>query len=146
MKEIERKWIVPLTKTVEKILIKNGGVEIKDHYFNQKCRLRYYGDKWFITIKSSGTLVRDEYEFEIKEPLNLDISPWLIKKRVQYEYKKQVFDLNLFKDIKINGVELITAEIELSSAKEKISIPKFFSTEVTKDKRFYGYNLFKLLK
>ena len=152
MKEIERKWIVSLTDEVREILMQ-GGIEIKDYYFNQYTRLRNYNGEWFITIKGEGTLIRDEYEFKIdKSQINFLPTPQLIKKRVPFEYKNQKFELNVFRDIPALNKKtdkchnLILAEIELSSSDEKVEIPEFFSIEVTNDKRFYGYNLLKSLE
>lgn len=151
-KEIERKWIVELTPDVREIL-KQGGIEIKDYYFNQYTRLRNYDGEWFITIKSDGTLIRDEYEFKIdKSQINFLPTPQLVKKRVLFEYSGHTFELNVFRDIPALNKKtdkchnLILAEVEFNSPDEEIALPEFFSVEVTQNKRFYGYNLLKSLE
>ena len=76
-KEIERKWIFNYEAYMEELdsLLKfKPCIEIKDYYFNDYCRLRNAGGLWYITIKSDGDLIRDEYEFVVDEG-DLDFVP-----------------------------------------------------------------------
>ena len=64
-KEIERKWLLAPHVDYKEVIEQCGYKEIKDYYFNETSRLRCVDGQWFITIKSYGTLIRDEFEFEI---------------------------------------------------------------------------------
>ena len=151
-KEIERKWLLNLTEPIKNYIITQGGDLIKDYYFNKYTRLRNKNGNWFITIKGEGTLVRDEFEFAVdKSQINFLPVPILQKKRVYYDYKGHVFEINVFKDIDIiymkeqKRMELMLVECELSSPDEEIELPDFIGEEVTAYQNFYSYTLFKEL-
>ena len=52
-----------------------------------------------------------------------------------------MFDKILFKK-----KPLILVEVELKREDENFLLPEWLGEEVTNDERFYGFNLFKLLK
>ena len=151
-KEIERKWVCTLTDELRSVILDPYEVhEIKDYYFNDYTRLRKIDKEFYITIKSSGNKIRDEFEFKIdKNQINFITTPRLIKKRIIYPYKNHKFEINVFKDILMKRndssyTNLVLAELELNSENEQIELPSFISPkkEVTNNSDFYGYNLYK---
>ena len=141
-KEIERKWLV---NSLEGIELQNPQ-NIKDYYFNKYTRLRQIDNEVLITIKSDGTIERDEFEFTIsKAKEKYDLKPVLCKKRYKYPYKGNTFEINVF-DIYKGSNKLVIAEIELQDKEQVIEIPEFFGQEITENVFFYGYNLFQFLK
>lgn len=151
-KEIERKWIGILTEDLREILKGKDFVEIKDYYFNDYTRLRNIDGKWFITVKSLGNDVREEFEFEIdKSHVDFIPSPTLVKKRFFHDYKGHKFEINVFRDIAMLKDEhlatnLIIVECELKDKDEEIILPNFLGKEVTFDSSFYGRILFQRIK
>ena len=152
MKEIERKWVANLTDELRAFLLNEGAIEIKDYYFNDYTRLRNYNNKWFITVKSLGNEIRDEYEFEIdKSQIDFIPTPSLVKKRSFYEYKGHTFEINIFRDLSMmigdkSATNLILVECELSNPNEEIDLPEFIGKEVTFDSAYYGRALFQRIK
>ena len=150
-KEIERKWIFNYNAYIEEFdsLIRlSPYIEIKDYYFNDYCRLRNVGGLWYITIKSDGDLIRDEYEFIIDKG-DLDFVPTPMLKKTRYSVKVDDLDyqVNVFKDLMFDVYPLITVELELESPSVVIDkLPAFCGQEITHDMYFYGYNLFKCLQ
>lgn len=70
-----------------------------------------------------------------------DNSRLVIKKtRILFNYKDQLFELDLFKD-KLSG--LVILEIELDKRNEKVNLPPYFKVlkEVTKEEKFNNYHL-----
>ena len=150
-KEIERKWLFNYGTYMEELdsLLKfKPCIEIKDYYFNDYCRLRNVGGLWYITIKSDGDLIRDEYEFVIDKG-DLDFVPTPMLKKTRYSFKVNDLDyqVNIFKDLMFGVYPLITVELEMESTSVVIDkLPAFCGQEITHDMRFYGYNLFKSLQ
>lgn len=150
-KEIERKWIFNYEACMEELdsLIRlSPYIEIKDYYFNDYCRLRNVGGLWYITIKSDGDLIRDEYEFIIdKGDLDFVPTPMLKKKRYSVKVDDLDYQVNIFKDLMFDVYPLITVELELESLSVVIDkLPAFCGQEITHNMCFYGYNLFKCLQ
>lgn len=162
-KEIERKWVIQPTFDINKIIVGKEYTVIKDHYFNRYSRLRYTKKnndigKWCITIKGDGTIVRDEYEFELdKNKLDFIPTPTLNKKRYTYEYKGNKFEVNvfenislIFRDVQFDVTDiprpLVLVELEMNNKDQHIDIPEWFGNEVTYDKAMYGWHLFEQLK
>ena len=147
-KEIERKWIFNYEAYMEELdsLLKfKPCIEIKDYYFNDYCRLRNAGGLWYITIKSDGDLIRDEYEFVVDEG-DLDFVPTPMLQKTRYTIKVDDLDyqVNVFKNFMYGIHPLITVELEMESPSAVIeNIPEFCGKEITFDSHFYGYNLFK---
>ena len=131
--EIERKWLVKDFNT--DILKELPYYDIKDYYFNETTRLRIQDKQCYITIKSIGTIEREEYNFLIAQ-CNYDFPYYLEKRRYLYKYKNQPFEINCFKDF-------ILVELELNDKEQIIELPEWIGEEVTNNKQYYGYNLFK---
>ena len=152
-KEIERKFTVKPTLKPEEILdILRGHVWdkdiIRDYYFNEFTRLRLKNEEAFITIKSKGSLVRDEFEFPIRKcDLDFIPAPLMIKKRYYIPYKGHTFEFNIFENLlDKNGRNIMIVEVELNSEDEDIELPDWIDHDVTNHPSFYGYNLFKFFE
>lgn len=126
---------------------------ISDHYFNRTTRLRTINNlknetKQYITIKSIGTLEREEYEYEIKPTYKLP-KPQLKKTRYYVPYEEHTFEVNLY-DCYLHCSEfndrLKLIEVELKDKDEEIILPPWVGKEVTENPYFYNYNIFELLK
>lgn len=119
--------------------------DIEDYYISENYRIRRKDRTWYSTFKSDGTIQRDEYEFKIDKPINLpDIKP-LRKTRYIVPHYDLDLEVNIFKDIIFQGKPLTIIEVELVDPNQPVHFPSWVGVEVTYDKRFYGYNLSKLL-
>lgn len=136
IKRIEQVYLKPIKgdpaarirKTVE-------GFKNKKTYFdiNQK--------------KQIGTAVNKEKEKKISEQeykkflSHKDPNKKMVSKtRMIFNFKNQVFELDIFKDY-LKG--LLILEIELEDEKQKVEIPTFLKVikEVTDDEKFNNFNL-----
>lgn len=150
-KEIERKWLFDYNMYMEEfdsLIHFQPCVDIKDYYFNNYCRLRNIGGYWYITVKSEGDLIRDEYEFLVdKDNIDFLPTPMLKKTRFFIKVDELTYEVNVFKDLMFGVFPLITVELEMDSPSLVIDkLPAFCGQEITHDMRFYGYNLFKCLQ
>ena len=153
-KEIERKFLLKPDIDYYSLVSCCEYEVIEDYYFNETTRIRTKqkpnGDKkQFITIKSIGTFVRDEYEYEIK--LTLMPKPQLIKKRYYIPYQGHIFEVNSYNCyLHIPNMELKNplrlVEVELKDKDEELLLPDWIGDEVTDNPYFYNYNIFNLLK
>jgi CYTH domain-containing protein len=155
-KEIERKWLFNYDKyDVYEYCNNLPYIEIKDYYFNQYCRWRNINnEKFFITVKSEGNMVREEFEFPIdKNNIKYLLRPLLCKTRyLTNEGKEYPYEINIFKDIRIvvNGklVPLVIVEREHDNVYD-LSADKLLDIcgeEKTEDEEYYGYNLYNMFK
>ena len=108
-------------------------------------RIRLYGTRGFITIKSKsldGGLSRHEWEYEIpaseaEQMLRL-CNGVIDKERYIVPFEGQQWEVDVF-----HGANegLIVAEIELSSPDEVVATPPWRGKEVTGDVRYYNSHL-----
>lgn len=141
MKEIERKFLVDAEKLPKNLgwkLVRQGYLS-----FEPQVRVRIWDEKNELTIKSAGTLVRDEWNYPIPaedaEALMKLCNEHIIEKEralIDFEGKEWCVD-------RFHGKNkgLITAEIELESENEKFTLPNWISQEVTGDERYLNINL-----
>ena len=141
-KEIERKFKVI---SFDPEVLKEGKKEkIIQGYlsFNPEIRVRVKGEKAFLTIKSEGAMVRDEFEYQI--PIEdgqtlLSVCPFKVEKT---RYTVGRWEIDIFEG-KLQG--LVLAEVELRDEREEVEPPAGFEMiEVTEDKRYKNKNLAKL--
>ena len=108
-------------------------------------RVRTYGDKAYVTIKSATSdITRDEYEYEI--PLNdaneilvsLCEHPPIEKMRYRIVFKGHTFEVDEFTGANRG---LTVAEVELKDAKEPVDLPDWIDREVSGDPRYFNSNL-----
>lgn len=105
-------------------------------------RIRQKSNTFFLTCKSKGLLVRDEFEIEITKDEYLKlmdkIDNYLITKRRYYiPYKNLNIELDVFEN-QLKG--LVIAEVEFSSIEEANSFisPNWFGIDVTNDKKYHN--------
>ncbi len=141
--EIERKFLVHTGKLPalpglgSKELLRQGYLA-SDPWV--RIRLRSVMDRWrkgYITIKSRGTLVRAEYEYEIPakdaEELLGFCKGLISKTRYPIRKSSHVWEIDEFHG-PLQGLWL--AEVELQRENEDLVIPEWVGTEVTEDVRY----------
>ena len=118
--EIERKFLWNYDFELDKFIYVRKS-RISDYYFNEFCRLRgeqVWSDtspKYCITIKSKGTLSREEYEFpvSIDDVKVFNLGRCLDKIRLTIPYFNVNFQVNVFDKLKYEERPLILVEVEL---------------------------------
>ena len=150
MVEKERKFKVASKKFIS---LSNKVINIKQGYLsnekNISVRIRISENKSFLCIKgpsSKSGISRFEFEKEISlnegsELLKLCLPRIISKKRYFVEYKKQLFEIDVFEGF-LKG--LVQAEVELNSESQKVYLPDWIGEEVTGVKTFYNSQLSKL--
>ena len=108
----------------------------------RSVRVRIYGDKAFITIKTNAGSVMSRFEWEkeisvvdANELLEMCLPGIIDKTRWLVNYKGQCFEIDEFH---ADNQGLVIAEIELESEKQIVELPDFIGQEVTGDKRYYN--------
>lgn len=148
VKEIERKFIID--KLLLPDLSKVDAEDIEQHYLSiseiEEVRIRKRDDKYFITVKSNGTLERDEWEVEISQKIFNNLLPatkgrMIIKKRYSIKLSPEcIAEIDIY-DGKLKG--LILVEVEFQSIRDATSFvpPKWFGRDVTEDARYKNRSL-----
>lgn len=106
-----------------------------------ELRLRQKNDKFFLTLKGSGAMVRVEREAEISSQQFETFWPETEGRRVEKERYTgnlpdgRVFELDVFLG---NLAPLRLVEVEFQSKAEAVAYtpPGWFGTDVTSDKRY----------
>ncbi|WP_170381387.1 CYTH domain-containing protein [Ruegeria atlantica] len=140
--EIERKFLVeklPDLSSAERAVVRQGYLTAPDD--STELRLRQKNDKFFLTLKGSGALVRVEREAEISAEQFETFWPETDGRRVEKErYTGQlpdgrVFELDVFLG-ELAPLQLV--EVEFQTEGEAIGYipPDWFGTDVTSDKRY----------
>lgn len=151
--EIERKYLVK--HTPEK-LYNYKSKEITQYYINYdpEIRIRKEDDRKFLTIKSSGQLIRQEMNIEIGDNQFTQLEKMTIcnsidKTRFYIPEKLDVFKNELIYEIDVyqNIPGLIIVEVEFKTKEEsdlfKHYKPDWFGEEITYIKEFKNKNLAK---
>lgn len=132
-KEIERKFLVdelPFDpETYPFVSIEQGYLALEPK--GQEVRLRKKGAGYYLTVKSQGTLVREEYEVELSQEQFEVLWAGTTGRRLQKDrYLFEAFELDIYKG---NLEGLIVAEIEFADAQEAQSFqsPNWLGQEVT---------------
>ena len=136
--EIERKFLVKEIPSLEGLKyseIKQGYISIKP-----EVRVRKLDDKYFLTEKGEGTLVREENEREISENEGLAlfekiVSNLIEKKRYYINYEGNLIELDIYEG-KFAG--LVVAEVEFKTLEDanKFIPPKWFSTDISENMEY----------
>ena len=133
--EIEHKFLV----VKEGWNIGQTATYIRQGYLsvNPAVRIRLYGNKGLITIKSQATgSLRSEYEYEIPEADaremldNLCPQPQIEKKRYVLVHEGHTWEIDVFFG---SNKGLIVAEIELESVDEQFVVPTWVGEDVTEN-------------
>ncbi len=150
MIETERKFKV---KSKKFISFSHKVINIKQGYLskgnNLAIRIRISDKNAYLCIKgpsSKNGISRFEFEKKISliegnKLLKLCLPRIIFKKRYLIEYKKQLFEVDVFEGF-LKG--LVIAEIELNSESQKIYLPEWVGEEVSGVKSFYNSQLSKL--
>ena len=153
--EIEKKFLLK-PFNIKNFLKKNGikyrVYNIAQYYIDEQKRVRKYGNRYFLTIKSGEGLVRKEYEKEIDKDKFEELLKnskeifSLFKKRYKVEIDNYTYEIDKFKkDLK----GLVYLEIEFKSEQEAKDFnidsrfKDFILKEVTEDKRFSNFFISK---
>ena len=145
--EIERKFTL---KSLPDNLESYPSHHIEQVYlnYNPVGRARKQDDEYYLTYKGKGHMVREEYNL----PLTKEAYEHLIKKadgniitKHRYEIPDgtgKTIELDLFDGI-FKG--LVLAEVEFNSIEEadNYTPPKWFTEDVTTDKRYHNSNMSK---
>lgn len=144
--EIERKFLFKGDFPVK--VIGDGkvkGLSILQGYIftdDGELRLRSKGDKYFLTVKSDGTLSRDEWESEIPDWVFNMLWVKTDGKRIQktrYEIKFQEVIIEFDKyHGHLEGLIILECEFQDELTAWNFILPKWarFSIDITKDKRY----------
>ena len=147
--EIERKFLVDMKRLpagwesseAKKIVqgyvaIEPGGTEV---------RLRRKGQRYFLTVKSSGSLERSEGEIELEPKRFSELWPFTEGRRVEkVRYSIPLGDQLVELDVYEGALEgLATAEVEFATpeASRGFEPPPWFGEEKTEDAGFKNRNL-----
>ncbi len=147
--EIERKWLIENIK--DNLNLEDySSSEILQAYVSldnngNEVRVRQKDAEFFLTAKSSGSLVRQEFEISISKDdfdnfLKLSFSRVVNKTRYFIPCNNLIIELDIYKN---NLSVLMTAEVEFDSelSSSEFTSPDWFGREVTEDKLFKNRNL-----
>ncbi len=147
MQEIERKYLLQDESWRGSVC---RSMRIAQGYLCSRrvtARVRICDDKGILTFKSKshdGGLSRFEWEREIPqgvaESLLARCSGVIDKVRHIVEFAGHIFEIDEFNG---DNEGLIVAEVELSSADEKVELPSWIGDEVTGERCFYNSFLIK---
>ena len=140
--EIERKFLVadlPDLSGAEKAIVRQGYLTAPDD--STELRLRQKNDKYFLTLKGGGAMVRVERESEISVEQFDTFWPETEGRRVEKErYTGQlpdgrVFELDIFLG-DLSPLRLVEVEFQTEDEANSYTPPAWFGTDVTADKRY----------
>jgi adenylate cyclase len=139
--EIERKWVVPKLPrlgTLKGEQIVQGYLVISSD--GGEVRIRRKGKTYYETVKSRGTLMRDEIEVKISSTQFRRLWPAtrgrrLKKLRYAWNWNGHLIEIDVYQG---SLAKLILAEVEFESvqASRHFSPPAWFGKEVTDDQRY----------
>ena len=145
--EIERKYLV---RSLPADLESFPSSQIEQGYLctDPVVRIRRQDDEYYLTYKSRGLMVREEYNL----PLNAEAYAHLkskadgrliCKRRFRIPYQGYTIELDLFSS---PIPDLILAEVEFPSEEEALGFqaPEWFGEDVTSSARYHNSNLSRL--
>ena len=136
--EIERKFLVKETPNLEDVKYS----KIKQGYFSitPEKRVRQKDEKYYITEKGEGDMVREEKEWEIdkKEAETLfAMSKTCIVEKTRYylPYGENTIELDVYEG---RHTGLVVAEVEFETVEKATEFvaPEWFGEDITKDKSY----------
>lgn len=144
--EIERKFLLRNDDWRPQV---RGSAVIRQGYFCRtpllRARIRIYGDKGFITLKSEpGTRSRHEFEYEIPQAdaaeiiRRFSIEPLVTKTRHDVDHAGLRWAVDVFTG---PNHGLVLAEVELEHEDQPVPLPDWVGEEVTGDRRYGNSNL-----
>lgn len=145
--EIEKKFLLnylPFSLMTDKEYIEQGYI-VREK--NKSVRVRLYGNKGFITIKSDlKGILRREYEYSVPKEdakemlLFICEKPLIQKNRYKVLFNGLEWTIDEFKK---ENKGLLLAEIELNSSDQKFELPDWIGKEVSHDPKYYNVNLIR---
>ena len=145
-KEIERKFLVhtlPFDEaTYPFVSIAQGYLALESD--GQEVRLRRKGQQYFLTVKSAGTMVREEYETSLTPEQFQTLWPGTAGRRLQKD--RYIFEGQMEVDIyRGNLAGLIVAEIEFPDqvSAKSFQAPSWVEQEITHLNFLKNRNLFQ---
>lgn len=147
MNEIERKFLV---KEMPNLLMFSNSQIVQGYIsFSPEIRIRNNGNKYYLTCKSDGGLVRKESETEVDkytfESLKMLIKENLISKR-RYKIPLEnglVAELDIYQD-SLHGLSTVEIEFKDVETAKMFVIPDWFGEEITNDLKYKNKNLARL--
>lgn len=146
MLEVERKFLIT---NLQNFTLKNGE-DIVQGYINLNhtyLRLRKINEKYFICIKSHGTVSRKEWEVEIpiwvfSELWDLAKNNFIRKTRYRLYFEEQTFFIDKYYD-KLKGLLILESEFPDTETAFSFNLPTCINAikEVTYDIRYQNHNL-----
>jgi CYTH domain-containing protein len=146
MKEIERKFLVagPLPEGLVAEPIRQGYITAASD--SAEVRLRQKGEACFLTVKSEGGLVRDEYEIAIGAAEFETLWPLTEGRRVEKTRSRGrlagglEFELDIFEG-HLAPLMLVEVEFPSEAAARAFVPPDWFGEDVTGDRRYRNRTL-----
>lgn len=145
--EIERKYLIP---TLPKDLHTYPYHEIEQGYLCTEpvVRIRRQDDEYYLTYKSKGLMIREEYNLPLTEKsythLKSKIDGRLIsKRRYLIPFGSHTIELDIFSSPE-NGLCLAEVEFPSEEAALSFTAPDWFGKDVTNSSRYHNSNLSKL--
>lgn len=143
--EIERKYLVKKLPRApaEEIHIRQGYLMICES--GAEIRIRDFGGTYVQTIKSAGSVVREEIEMQLTKEQFTYLWPFteghrIEKTRLLHKEKGYTYEIDIFKNLKD---DLMIAEIEFDSNEDskKFTPPGWLGEEITGNNRFKNQQL-----
>jgi CYTH domain-containing protein len=147
--EIERKWLVDVQKASFALTNSIKVIRVDQYYLNNdkdewQIRLRCYGEKFILDLKSKGLLSREELTFEItREAFNEAVKhakKSIGKNRYIFPYGRYMCEIDGYDDY-----DFITCEVEFNTEEEanRFIAPDWCIKDVTMDSKYKNINLAK---
>ena len=143
--EIERRFLIKNDNwkqfITKKIFIEQG--YLSKNIDDWIIRIRFTGKEFRLALKKHiKNFTSFEYEYSIPqkdgEQIMSNLSNTIKKERFFLEVEQKSWIIDCFKE---NNYPLKIAEIELSNAKENLSLPSFVSREITGLKNYSNFSL-----
>lgn len=136
--EIERKFLVKELPNLEGVKYS----KIKQGYFSVKPekRVRQKDEKYYITEKGEGDMVREEKEWEIDKKeadMHFAMSKTYIIEKTRYyiPYGENTIELDIYGG-KHEGLVVAEVEFETVEKANEFVAPEWFGEDITKDKSY----------
>jgi len=142
--EIERKFLI---KQLPENLENYPHKEIEQGYLNREpvVRIRRSDDKYILTCKGQGLMVREEFELPLTKEAFEHMKPkadgiFIEKTRYLIPYDNFTIELDIFHG---KLAPLILAEVEFSNVEEANAFipPNWFGEDVTNSPKYHNSNL-----
>ncbi|MCI8813993.1 MAG: CYTH domain-containing protein [Lachnospiraceae bacterium] len=145
--EIERKYLVA-KENLPKDLHRHPHLEIEQAYLSNDpvVRIRKQDDSYYLTYKSKGLMVREEYNLPLTEQAYLHLrekADGIVLTKTRYQIpllQKLTAELDVFHG-KYQGLFLVEVEFESEKAAESFTPPDWFGEDVTFSSRYHNSTL-----